>query len=161
MIKKLEPKIEHIHPQLFIGKKIKNTFEQDKTVELWRSFMPNRNEIKNKIGKELYSIENYPAGFFNDFNPEAEFEKWAAVEVHNFNAIPDGMGTFTSPGGLYAAFLHIGTAAEGSKTYKYIFEEWLPNSIYYLDKRPHFAVMGEKYRPDDPDSEEEVLIPIK
>jgi AraC family transcriptional regulator len=30
-----------------------------------------------------------------------------------------------------------------------------------LDQRPHVEVMGEKYKNNDPDSEEEIWIPIK
>jgi hypothetical protein len=34
-------------------------------------------------------------------------------------------------------------------------------SMAKLNKRPHFAKMGEKYKNEDPDSEEELWIPIK
>ncbi|MEP1984886.1 MAG: GyrI-like domain-containing protein, partial [Maribacter dokdonensis] len=39
--------------------------------------------------------------------------------------------------------------------------EWIPNSEYQLDGRPHFEVLGAKYKNNDPNSEEEVWIPIK
>lgn len=38
---------------------------------------------------------------------------------------------------------------------------WLPASDYNLDNRPHFEVLGEKYKNNDPTSEEEIWIPIK
>jgi len=71
------------------------------------------------------------------------------------------MKTITSPEGLYAVFVHKGAASEGPKTYQYIFTTWLPASDYQLDNRPHFAIMGEKYKGEDPGSEEELWIPIK
>jgi AraC family transcriptional regulator len=37
----------------------------------------------------------------------------------------------------------------------------LPNSAYALDDRAHFEVLGEKYKNNDPSSEEEIWIPIK
>ncbi len=37
----------------------------------------------------------------------------------------------------------------------------LPNSEYELENRPHFEVLGEKYKNNDPNSEEEIWIPIK
>ncbi|EPE83362.1 GyrI-like small molecule binding domain protein [Leptospira noguchii str. 1993005606] len=40
----------------------------------------------------------------------------------------------------------------------YIFQEWLPNSGYKL--KPHFELLGSKYKNNDPTSEEEVWIPI-
>ena len=52
-------------------------------------------------------------------------------------------------------------ASEGPETYKYIFETWLPDSDYLIDDRPHFAIMGEKYIGDSPDSKEELWIPVR
>jgi AraC family transcriptional regulator len=71
------------------------------------------------------------------------------------------MESFTLKGGLYAVFLHKGAASTGQKTFQYIFEMWLPNSGYLLDNRPHFEILGAKYKNEDPNSEEEVWIPIK
>ena len=123
--------------------------------------MPRRREISNSIGMEVYSIEVYSPIFFDNFNSEAKFDKWAAVRVSDFYAVPEDMETIISPKGLYAIFIYKGPASEGLKFYQYIFMIWLPNSGYELDNRPHFAVMGEKYKNNDPDSEEELWIPVK
>ncbi|MCX6285026.1 MAG: GyrI-like domain-containing protein [Bacteroidetes bacterium] len=147
--------------QKFVGKKIRMSFSANRTFELWKSFMPLRKEIKNAIGNKLYSIEVYPPSFFDNFNPDAEFEKWAAVEVKIFEKVPEDMETLTSPEGLYAIFTHKGPACSGPVTYDYIFRTWLPGSDFILDQRPHFAVMGEKYKHEDPESEEDILIPVK
>jgi AraC family transcriptional regulator len=32
---------------------------------------------------------------------------------------------------------------------------------YELDDRPHFEILGDKYKNNDPNSEEEIWIPIK
>ncbi|QKJ30944.1 GyrI-like domain-containing protein [Mucilaginibacter mali] len=145
----------------FIGKHFTMSFVQNKTFELWRGFMPQRKEIKHTVGTELYSMEVYPTGFFANFNPASQFEKWAAVEVSEVEEIPVGMEMLNTPEGLYAVFLHTGPASEGARTYDYIFREWLPQSEYEVDDRPHFAVMGEKYQQDSPASEEELWIPIR
>ena len=155
-----QPHIETMPERKFIGKRKNMSFSDNKTYELWSGFMPQRKEIRNPIGSELYSIEVYPQSFFVDFNPDATFEKWAAVEVMDFNLVPDHMETLISPEGLYAIFIHKGSASEGPKTYNYIFRAWLPASEYQLDNRPHFAVMGDKYKQDDPASEEELWIPV-
>ncbi|GAB3935332.1 hypothetical protein GCM10028827_36790 [Mucilaginibacter myungsuensis] len=123
--------------------------------------MPERKIIPDIIGTELYSMEVYPKDFHAAFDATREFEKWAAVEVSNGTAAPEGMTILITPAGQYAVFLHKGPASDGPKTYGYIFGEWLPKSGYQLDNRPHFAVMGEKYKNDDPASEEEIWIPIK
>jgi AraC family transcriptional regulator len=157
----LEPRIEILPEKKFVGKRIKMSFSNNQTHELWKSFMPSRREIKNNIGSDLYSVEVYEPLYFKNFNPEKEFDKWAVVEVTDFETVPEGMETLISPCGLYAVFLHKGAASKGPEMYQYIFGTWLPASDFLLDDRPHFAVMGEKYKNDDPDSEEEVWIPVK
>ena len=157
----MESRIEILAEKKLVGKRMKMTFSDNKTVDLWRGFMPGRKEIKNKIGTELYSMQIYPRLFFDKYSPDAEFEKWAAVAVKDFETIPDGMETFTLPGGTYAVFLYKGAASDAARTFQYIFGTWLPNSDYTLDFRPHFEILGEKYKNDSPDSEEELWIPIK
>lgn len=34
-------------------------------------------------------------------------------------------------------------------------------TIYEIDFRPHFEILGEKYKNNDPGSEEEVWIPVR
>lgn len=156
----MTPEIRQIPEKKFIGMKRRMSFAANKTVELWRGFMPRRAEIAGVKGTELYSGEIYPDGYFTAFNPAAEFEKWALVEVTNFDSIPTGMETLISPAGTYAVFIHHGPASEGPKTYQHIFGIWLPQSDYLLEQRPHFAVMGAKYKNDAADSEEELWIPV-
>ncbi len=105
-------------------------------------------------------MQSFDSGYFENFNPHAEFEKWAVVEVVDFNHVPEGMETKVLPAGLYAVFHYKGSSNDGS-VFQYIFGVWLPASQYALDSRPHFEVLGEKYKNGDPDSEEEIWIPIK
>jgi AraC family transcriptional regulator len=157
----MEPRIETLTEKKLIGQRIKMTFSENKTVELWRSFMPRRREIKNNLTTELFSIQVYKQVLdFNGFNPHTEFEKWATVEVSDFNTVPDGMETFILKCSLYAVFKYKGLNTD-NRIFEYIFTTWLPNSGYLLDDRPHFEILGEKYKNDDPDSEEEIGIPIK
>ena len=113
------------------------------------------------MGTELYSMQVYDPLYFSNFNPDTEFEKWAAVEVTDFESIPHEMEALTTPGGLYAVFTYIGPASEGAKMYRHILETWLPSSDFQLDNRPNFAAMGEKYKGEAVDSEEEIWFPIR
>jgi AraC family transcriptional regulator len=70
------------------------------------------------------------------------------------------MEPFRLEGGLYAVFDFKGSGNDKS-IFQYIFGTWLPGSDYNLDNRPHFEVLGEKYKNNDPGSEEEIWIPIK
>jgi AraC family transcriptional regulator len=157
----MQPKIVTLPTKKLVGIRMRMSFSDNKTGRLWRSFMPRRKEIKNTVGSVLYSVEVYGPQFFDKFDPNTEFDKWAAVEVTDFDTSPDEMDTIISPSGLYAIFLYKGPASEGQKTYQYIFGTWLPNSDFLLDSRPHFAIMGDKYKHEDPSSEEELCIPIK
>jgi AraC family transcriptional regulator len=71
------------------------------------------------------------------------------------------METHVLTGGLYAVFNYKGDANDFQPTFEYIFRTWLPNSDYVLDDRPHFEIMGEKYKLNDPNSEEELWVPIR
>jgi AraC family transcriptional regulator len=156
----LEYRIETLPEKKLVGKRIVTTFANNKTIEMWRSFMPRRKEITNNIGTDLYSMQIYPPLFYQNFNPHTEFEKWATIEVRNFDALPNEMETFTLKSGLYAVFLYKGPAS-ATAPFEYIFGDWIPNSNYVVDDRPHFEILGEKYKNDSPDSEEEIWIPIK
>jgi AraC family transcriptional regulator len=94
------------------------------------------------------------------FSPEAIFEKWATVEVSSFSSIPPGMKSYTLQGGKYAVFVHEGPASAFSKTFQFIFGEWLPESGFELDNREHFEVLPEGYSPVDPNAKEEFWVPI-
>ena len=108
----MTPRIEILPEKKLVGKSIRMSIANDKTFELWRSFMPQRKEIKNIMANELYCLQVYNASLdFNQFTPETEFVKWAAAEVSDFAQIPEGMEPVTLEGGLYAVFLYKGDVA--------------------------------------------------
>jgi AraC family transcriptional regulator len=157
----MQPKIKIISEKKLIGKRMSMTFANNKTMELWRSFMPRRKEIKTNMNGELISMQVYTRNIdYSNFNPHTEFEKWATVEVFDFNAVPTDMDIYTLPAGLYAVFDYTGLNND-TKIFEYIFRTWLPNSIYQLDNRPHFEILSDKYKNNGSDSEEEIWIPIK
>lgn len=132
----------------------------NKTGELWGTFMPRRKEITNTFSNDLISLQVYPEKYFADFNPDTTFEKWATIEVSDFESIPAGMETTVLPAGLYAVFNYKGLSRD-NHIFQYIYGTWLPKSHYILDNRPHFEVLGGKYKNNDLNSEEEIWIPIK
>jgi AraC family transcriptional regulator len=156
----IQPRIENLKEKKLAGKRLTMSLAKNRTRELWQSFMPRRKEITNNLTKDLISMQIYKPGYFSDFHPTMEFEKWAAVVVPDFENIPEGMETYTLPGGLYAVFIYKGSSDDDS-IFQYIFRKWIPESDYLLDDRPYFEVLGEKYKNADPDSEEEICIPIR
>ena len=157
----MKPTIETLSEKKLIGKRMIMSLSNNKTPELWKSFMPRRKEIENSVGTNLYSMQIYDPLYFSNFDSTADFEKWATIEVTDFDKVPDEMEFFTLIGGLYAVFIHKGDVSSAPKTFQDIFSSWLPNSHYILDNRPHFEILGEKYKNNDPTSEEEIWIPIQ
>jgi predicted transcriptional regulator YdeE/ubiquinone/menaquinone biosynthesis C-methylase UbiE len=158
----MQPRIELFPATKIAGFRQIMSFAKNTTPLLWQTFMPRRAEIANRVGTNFYSLEVYndPA-FFNAFDPNKPFEKWAGVAVKDFDALPFGMEALLIPAGLYAIFTYHGRPAEAANFYREIYSEWLPSSGYFLDPRPHFAVMGDTYKQDSPDSEEEIFIPVR
>lgn len=156
----MQPRIENLKEKKLIGKRIRMSLINNLTGRLWGGFMPRRNEIKNKLTSERISMQVYDSLYYEDFKPSNEFEKWATVEVTDFDIIPNEMESFALTGGLYAVFDYKGSSADNS-IFQYIFMTWIPSSAYQLDDRPHFEVLGDKYKNNDPSSEEEIWIPIR
>ncbi len=154
----IEPNLVTIVERKLIGQRLTMSLSKNRTEELWRSFMPRRREIQNNLNSDLISLQVYPLSF--QFELNREFEKWAAIEVEDFNEIPEGMETLVLSEGLYAIFHYKGSSKD-TRIFQYIFETWLPQSGYELDNRPHFEVLGKKYKNNDPESEEDIYIPIK
>ncbi len=157
----MQPSIETLQPKSLVGMRQKMSLAANTTAELWRRFMPRRREVQSRVTNEYISMQVYSGPGDDEFNPETEFEKWAAVEVANHDSMPDGMESYALTRGQYAVFVHEGPASAAPETMRHIFAVWLPNSGYELDAREHFEVLPESYDPRDPQAREEVWIPIR
>ena len=157
----MENRIENSAPKKLVGKHIPMCLAQNKTAELWRSFMPYRHLIPHRANNLLISMQVFHSPFHPaTFTPETPFTKWAVAEVTTYETVPEGMQTFDLAGGLYAVFLYRGNEQGAARAFQYIFGTWLPHSGYEVDQRPHFELLGPKYAPGSPLSEEEIWIPV-
>lgn len=157
-----QPQIIDFPEMRLIGSRVRMSFVNDRSSELWRGFRVVRPTIAGRIGDESYSVKVYDAAYsFSHFDPAAEFEKWAAVAVGADADVPDSLDSLVIPAGKYAEFIHVGPASAAPKTFGYIFGEWLPASEFELDLRPHFEILPEGYDPFTVDATERVLIPIR
>ncbi|MBI3300043.1 MAG: GyrI-like domain-containing protein [Elusimicrobia bacterium] len=147
------PTIETLREKKLVGMHLTMSLAQDKTGELWKRFMPRRAEIKHRVDDNFISMEFY--------TPDAPFEKWAVVEVSAHADIPDGMEPYTLRGGQYVVFKHKGPARAAPNLFSHLFSGWLPKSGHALEDREHFELLPKDYRPDDPNAQEEIWIPIK
>lgn len=162
-LRSIQPEIKTLAEKCLVGiKKEESILTMDATSH-WKEFMLRRNEVLDPIENEYYSVQEYNKDYsFSNFNPAATFKKWAAVAVVGKKNVPAGMEMLTLPGGKYAVFIYKGAAKDFSKAVQFIFMEWLPNSGYELDQRPHFEFLDKRYLgAASPNSEEEIWIPIK
>lgn len=159
----MTPEILTIPARKLIGMRIKTSISFDDTAALWQNFMARHKEIKSNLNTGFYSMQLYADNFnIEDFNEDTQFERWAAVEVENFDSIPEGMESHILKGGKYAVFTHVGPVKTFVQSSNHIYGTWLPNSEYELDHRAHFERLGDKYYgPDHPESEEEIWVPIR
>jgi AraC family transcriptional regulator len=158
----LRPRIVTLPEKKLIGMHMSMSYAHNRTGELWKNFMPRRNEIRHRLNTLFYSLQVYDKAFdFTSFSPDTPFEKWALAEVSDLETIPTGMKSFVLSAGKYAVFIHRGPASEYHTTFQFIFGTWLPSSGFIIDQRPHFEILTENYRPDDPDAEEEIWIPVR
>lgn len=156
------PQIKETPKRIFAGRLVNTSFANDKTAELWRSFSPLVANLRRRKSKELFSLQVYPdTTFFSSFNPQTQFTKWALAEIEQEADCPEELELFYLPAGLYAVFIYKGNPHQGANFFRYIFGTWLPSSVYELDNRPHFEIIGEKYKNNQDDSEEEIWIPVK
>jgi AraC family transcriptional regulator len=158
--RKMAPKVELVKEKKLVGIRQRVCLENYDIGNLWKSFLHKRKEISGCFTDELISMAVYSPSYFENFDPSNEFERWATVEVINFEKIPKDLETFVVPGGLYAVFNHSGRGTDHS-VFRYIFQTWLPSSEYVLDNRPHLEILGDSYKNNDPNSEEEIWVPIK
>lgn len=155
-------RIEIIKDRFVIGMKTRTSVLNinENTKQLAQVFMPRRYEVLSRIGKHVFSIQNYGKDF-TPANPNSEFDKWIGIEVDNTSDIPKGMDSFVISSGTYVVFSFKGSVSELPKQRAYIFQEWLPNSGYQLDQKAHFEILSEDYNKDLQNIKEEIWIPIK
>ena len=145
---------------IIIGIQANMSLAADNTSALFRGFMPRNREISDGTNQPLFLIKVYPPNYFTAFNPNTIFTKWLGIKNSSIENIPEGFDTIIIAAGKYAVFHYKGLNTDHS-IFNYIFQDWLPQSGYQLDERPHFDLLDERYKNNDPESEEELWIPIK
>ncbi|MDB5252770.1 MAG: AraC family transcriptional regulator [Flaviaesturariibacter sp.] len=153
----MSPRLVQLPEKRLVGTCLPMSLSENRTRELWRRFMPRRHEAGD--AGELFAVQVYDPGYFDRFDPTRVFDKWAAVQQREADVVPEGMDLLTIPAGTYAVFDYRGSSSD-TRIFDHIFRAWLPASGYRLDNRPHFELLGKKYRNNDTGSEEEIWIPV-
>jgi len=128
------------------------------TPDLWGHFRRAQKQHFTADPDFFYSVNVYPNGYFEHFNPTILFTKYAGVAAEYAANTDLPWEKFELSGGLYAVFRHKGP---DTSIFQYIYSQWLPQSGYELDNRPHFEKLPSNYIPGHPESTEEIYIPIR
>lgn len=130
---------------------------------VWKRFMPQLAKLNNlRTDHNLYAVQEFDHQQLNNTTPP-KITLWAAVPVKKGgDTVPEPFEHLSIAPGVYAVFLHKGPASALSATLKEIFENWMPESGYQPDARPHMQVMDPEYKGHlHPEAEEEVWVPIR
>ncbi len=155
-------KIQEMEPKKLIGMSIETSVIDSQAIHVWKKFMPSQKDVPGKNPGIFYSIQDYPQGYLDKFDPEAPFTTWAAKEIEITKNIPNDFKLVDLKGGIYVTFLHKGTAGEIGNALAYMYGQWIPENGYLIDtQRKHFEVLSKNYAgPSNPNSQEVVWIPI-
>lgn len=153
-----EPLIKSIESTKLSGISESMSLVNNTTNSLWGRFRKQQKQHLSKDPDHFYSVNVYPNEYFENFNPATPFLKYALVSAEYVGERDLGWEQFSLPGGLYAVFDHKGP---DFSIFQYIYTQWLPQSGYELDNRPHFEKLPSNYIPGHPESTEEIYIPIR
>jgi len=122
----------------------------------WSDFEHKVNQISNRVGSDAFGIyEEY-----SESEDRIGFTYICAVEVANFDEVPDGMISRIIPEQMYAVFRHTGDLSLLPETLKYIWGSWLPKSDYEYVEKPDFELYSPGLNPNDPEHVLFLNIPV-
>ena len=121
---------------------------------LWPKFVARIREIENLSQPRVsYGVMRHGGGDMEDLH------YMAAVAVSNASHNPAGMESLTIPAGAYATFRYpLSGLARG---FGEIFGKLLPSSGCIQAPGPYFERYDEAFDPGNPNSEVEILIPVR
>ncbi len=135
--------------------------DMDNTKDLsaqWDLLMSNIHRIENRIQPEKYYQVQY---WFPDQDTRRSIFFFLAAETKNLDAIPMQFTGKILPELYYVKFIHKGLARDVGNTYRFIYEEWLPETEYRLPYLFNFEYYGDACTgPYDEESESEIYIPV-
>lgn len=126
---------------------------------LWETFCGRSNEVKNRIGQEMFGII-YGRPEAQRSHPD-ELQYIAAVAVSSIENVPEGMSSRTIPAGTFAVFIHRGPIQRIADTCREIYRVWLPQSGYEHSDIADIEVYDHRFCPDGEDSEMEYWISVR
>lgn len=128
--------------------------------KLWSEFMLRRNEITSQVSYVDYGVCSPLEAGQPKSHPDEGFYM-ACTAVTDTSNVPKGMVQKVIPRGEYAVFTHKGQLSKLEHTMNYIYGSWLPKSGRKLRMAPDLEIYDQRFKPDQEESEFEILIPVE
>ncbi len=127
--------------------------------QLWGAYLARRDEIANRrTAYNLGVVFRLPRGM--ERHHEHEMYYMACAEVGGLQNVPEAMEARHIPAAAYAIFTHRGPIAGLGATYRYIHDQWLPQSGYRHGGSAEIEMYGSGFTNADGDHLE-IYIPIE
>jgi len=144
-----------------IGIELKTTTQNGKNLveipQFWDKVLQRR-QIDNIPNKKY---QRTVLGICMDFETDGRFSYVAGTEVTNTDNIPAGMVCKTIPAAMYAVFTARGKMPDSIQdTFKYVYQEWLPNSDYQRANSADFEMYDDRWHGGGADAEVDIYIPL-
>lgn len=119
----------------------------------------NQDKIPHKIGNAIYLIQLYPMK--ENFNANKDpFTQIIGYKVSNVDDIPKDAILHHVQENDYVAYTHQGLESELQTSYDYLYGKWLDENNYY-SLGYDIEIWDDRYHPEEPTNEIDMLIPIK
>jgi AraC family transcriptional regulator len=124
----------------------------------WGEFMNELDRVKNKIEPHRF----YQVQYWSEDQELGGMYFFIGIEVFTVEDINPHFVVKMIPHGKYLRFIHKGLANKVGYTYKYIYNQYLPDTDHRLTKPFNFELYGERcLGPDNEKSESEIYIPVE
>ncbi|MFD0868291.1 DNA gyrase inhibitor [Chlamydia abortus] len=125
--------------------------------KLWDRLNARTCEIADPVGYRGYGLIHQTP----ETKPGDPFNYIAAVGVHSFGQLPEGMISVEVPASLYAVVTYRGVLDGLGEGFEYFWSNWLPQSEYVYEGMYEFEFYDQRYRNrTDPESEIDLYFPI-
>ena len=156
----MEPTIFQLPQILCVGVPYYGDNKQGEIPATWGILDALSNHIKNKKAPLIHlGVESYTA----EFDKHRRWFYMAAVEVTSLDEIPVQLFGKVLPANRYAVFTHKGKLpGKITETFRYIYEEWLPNSGQKQAGPYDFERYDNRFKgPENDESVIEIYVPIQ
>jgi len=124
----------------------------------WSGFMNSIKLIHNKVTPENY----FQIQFWSENQDIEGMHFFIGTEVQDIKNVNPQFVVKIIPKGTYLKFIHQGLSSNVGYTYRYIYQEFLPNSDYQLLLPFNFEYYGKDYlSPNNEQSESCIFIPVE